>query len=499
MSAIHYVAVDLGGESGRVILATLDGGKLSIEEIHRFPNGVVPKGDHLFWDLAKLEGEIHKGLAKVAALNKPIAGISTDSWGVDYVLVDENNNALEQPYAYRDARTNDSPDRLFKKLTFGEIYARTGIQFMAINTVFQFEAHHHDEPASLKKADHFLLIGDYFNASFSGVATAEQSLASTTQIYDPQNRDWSDTIIEALRMPKSKFPRIVPSGTVLGPMVAPAEVAVTPPFVNTNVIASCSHDTGAAIAAVPAKSDKPWAYLSSGTWSLLGAELESPVLTAAARDAGFTNEVGLGGTIRFLKNIAGLWVLQECRRAWESAGKSYNYTELTQMAIDNGPAASHLSLDDPRFFSTGNMPEKIAAFCRESKQPVAESPGQVVRTILESLALTYARMLGQLATLTGAKYETLHIVGGGSRNELLNELTARATGVNVVAGPVEATAAGNILIQALALGQLGSATELRQVVERSFPTKTVKPGTPFSQAVLTRFKSLRPLTPAANH
>ncbi|CAN5418016.1 rhamnulokinase family protein [soil metagenome] len=491
MTATHYLAVDLGGESGRVVLGTLADGKLSLEEIHRFPNGPVKKGSNLLWDLHSLEREINQGIAKAAAGSKNIAGISTDSWGVDYVLLDADGNALSDPYCYRDPRTDSSPKRLFGKIAFVEIYARTGIQFMAINTLYQLEAHQHDDPASLKKAHHLLTIADYFNARFSGVAAIEQSMASTTQIYDPQNRDWSDTLIESLGVSKSLFPRIVPSGTLLGPMMAPASEAAKMPLVDTKVIATCSHDTGSAIAAVPVKSATPWAYLSSGTWSLLGAELTTPVLTAAAREAGFTNEVGLGGTIRFLKNIAGLWVLQECRRAWEAAGQSYNYTELTRMAVENGPAVSHLRLDDHRFVSAGDMPAKIAAYCRETNQPIPQSPGQVVRTILESLALTYAHTLDTLSRVTGQKYQTLHIVGGGSRNDLLNELTASATGISVVAGPVEATAVGNLLIQALALGHLASAAELRQVVARSFPTKLVPPGTAFAPAVIERFNALR--------
>jgi len=493
MSATHYLAVDLGAESGRVMLGTLARDRLSLEEIHRFPNRVQTIQEHLHWDLAHLEKEIFSGLEKGAQRGTPVSGISADSWGVDYVLLEAKGQVLAQPYCYRDARTNESPARLFKKLPFAAIYAETGIQFMAINTLFQLEAERHDHAPGLARADHFLNIADYFNARFSGVEAAEQSLASTTQLYNPKTQTWSEKLISALDLPKSLFPRIVPGGTVLGPVTG--GLKLRPGLARAQVIATCSHDTGAAVAAVPATGQTNWAYLSSGTWSLLGLELPQPLITDAAREAGFTNEVGLGGTVRFLKNIAGLWVLQECRRAWETAGASFDYEELTRLAVENGPASSHLSLADPRFLSPGDMPKKIAAFCRETGQPAPASPGQFVRVILESLALTYAQTLRQLETLTGHEIETLHIVGGGGRNDLLNQLTADATQTTVVAGPVEATAIGNILIQALALGHVESAGHLRRIVEDSFPTKTFTPGPGLSDDVRLRFQKLESSTP----
>jgi rhamnulokinase len=487
MSATHYLAVDLGAESGRVMLGTLDGGRVELEEIHRFPNRVLTVNGHLHWDLAHLESEVVAGLEKAAQSNLPISGISADSWGVDYVLLDADGHALGQPYCYRDARTADSPGRLFKKLPFADIYQESGIQFMTINTLFHFEAQQHDDPAVLAHADHFLNIADYFNARLSGVEAAEQSLASTTQLYNPNTGAWSDKLVSALGLKKSLFPRIVPSGTILGPLVDPLKKH--PSLSSARVIATCSHDTGAAVAAVPARAGN-WAYLSSGTWSLLGAELSAPVVTEAAREAGFTNEVGLGGTIRFLKNIAGLWVLQECRRAWETAGQPFTYEDLTRLAAENGHARAYISFADARFLSPGDMPDKITSFCRETGQPLPRTPGQFVRIILESLALTYARTLRQLESLVGRKFERLHIVGGGSRSDLLNHLTADATGLTIAAGPVEATALGNILIQALALGHLESRSHLRGVVEESFPTRIFYPGGSFSDDVRIRFQKL---------
>ncbi len=487
MSTYHYLGVDLGAESGRVMLGTLAEGRLALEEIHRFPNVVLP-GKTLTWNLPELEKQIFAGLEKGAHRGRPIAGISADSWGVDYVLLDAEGRALAAPVCYRDGRTDESPARLFQTLPFAEIYAETGIQFMAINTLFQFEAERHDPASPLPKTAQFLTIADYFNDRFSGVPVIEQSMASTTQLYNPQTESWSEKLIAALGVSGSIFPRIVPSGTVLGPVVK--ELAKYASLARAQVIATCSHDTGAAVAAVPAQAGNDWVYLSSGTWSLLGAELPAPVVTDAARQAGFTNEVGLAGTIRFLKNIAGLWVVQECRRAWEAAGRNFSYDELTRLAEASGPAKAHLSLKDPRFLSSGGMPEKIAAFCRETGQPVPANEGEIVRTILESLALTYARTLRELERLVGRSFRKLHIVGGGSRSGLLNQLAADATGLAVQSGPVEATAIGNILIQALALGHIGSPAELRRVVEASFPTESFTPGAGFSEAARARFEKL---------
>lgn len=490
MSVTSYLAVDLGAESGRVMLGTLENGRVSLEEIHRFPNRVLTANGHLHWDLAHLENEIFAGLGKAGLRNVPISGISTDSWGVDYVLLDAKGTALGQPYCYRDARTADSPARLFKKLPFAEIYQETGIQFMAINTLFHFEAQQQEDPAVFSGADHFLNIADYFNARFSGVEAVEESMASTTQLYNPTTRAWSEKLISTLGLSQSLFPKIVPSATVLGPVTG--SLKSHPSLAQTQVIATCSHDTGAAVAAVPA-AGHDWAYLSSGTWSLLGAELPGPIVTDAAREAGFTNEVGIGGTIRFLKNIAGLWVLQECRRAWEATGQSLTYEELTRLAVENGPASAHISLRDARFLSPGDMPDKISSFCRETSQSAPATPGQFVRMILESLALTYAQTLRQLEGLVGRKFQKLHIVGGGSRSNLLNQLAADATGLPVITGPVEATAIGNILIQALALGHLESAGHLRRIVENSFPTQTFLPGKGLSGEVQTRFEKLHHL------
>ena len=465
MSARHYIACDLGAESGRVILGTLDAGKLTLEEIHRFPNGPVVINGTWRWDVLRIFDELKTGLRKVAERGLKIESLSTDSWGVDYVWLKDREPLLSAPYHYRDLdRNNGAFERAFPVVAAAEIFAETGVQFMTINTAYQLHWDAGNRPWLFKNADRFLLIGDYFNYLFSGVAKAEQSLASTTQLYNPKKKKWSRPLLKKLGLPKKLFPEIVPAGTILGPVLPEFELT------GTQVVAGCSHDTGAAVAAVPA-AGKGWAYLSSGTWSLLGVETKKSVITDQSRQYNFTNEVGYGHSIRLLRNIIGLWIQQECRRQW---GK-HDYNELRQFAEKCAPLRSLINPNDERFGKPGNMPEKIAAFCRETGQPVPTTPGEFIRCILESLALLYRRTLEQLEVITGQPVTTLHIVGGGSQNLLLNQFSANATGRTVIAGPAEATATGNILIQALALGQLKDLAELRQVVRNSFAVQTYQP------------------------
>ena len=464
MNARHYIACDLGAESGRVMLGTLNNGQLTLEEIHRFPNATVVIQGTWRWDVLRIFDELKTGLRKVAERGLKIESLSTDSWGVDYVWLKDREPLLTAPFHYRDVRTDGGLERAFAAVPAAEIFAETGIQFMPINTLYQLHWEAANRPWLFKSADRFLLIGDYFNYLFSGRATAEQSLASTTQLYNPKKKKWSRLLLKKLGLPKKLFPEIVPAGTVLGP--AAPELGLT----DTQVVASCSHDTGAAVAAVPA-TGTGWAYLSSGTWSLLGVELKKPLITELSRQHNFTNEVGYGHTIRFLKNIIGLWILQECRRQW---GKS-DYVELRQLAAQAAPLRTLINPNDARFGKPSNMPEKIIAFCQETGQPVPTTPGEFTRCILESLALLYRRTLEQLEACTGQPVTTLHIVGGGSQNLLLNQFSANATGRTVIAGPAEATATGNILIQALALGQLKNLAELRQVVRNSFAVQKYQP------------------------
>ncbi len=469
----YYIACDLGAESGRVMLGCLEDGRITLEEVHRFANGAVHVLGSLRWDVLRIFEELKTGLRKTAARTLPVASVSVDSWGVDYVLLNQTHPLLAPPFHYRDARTDETYPRVLKDVGAELIFAETGIQFMPINTLYHFVSDVEKSSALLAVADCFLNIGDYFNYLFSGVACVDESNASTTQMYNPATRRWSEKLIDRCGLPAKIFPKIVPSGKILGPLLA--DVAQETALENVQVVATCSHDTGAAVAAVPASSGEDWAYLSSGTWSLVGVELPQPLISEKVRARNFTNEAGYGGTTRFLKNISGLYILQESRREWTKQGHELEYSTLTLQAREAVPFRSIIRPDAPQFAKPGGMPEKIAAFCRDTGQPAPETPGQVTRCIFESLALLYQRTLAEIELLTGRTIRRLHIVGGGSQSGLLNQFAASATGREVLAGPVEATAIGNALIQAIALGHLASLDELRAVVRESFPLQSYDP------------------------
>jgi rhamnulokinase len=465
----HYLACDLGAESGRLMLGSLSEGRLTLEEIHRFPNTPIKTGESLYWDIAGLFDELRTGLKEVAARQLPIASISTDSWGVDYVLLDAKGEVVPPTFHYRDARTARGVAKVRAAVGWATIFEETGIQFMPLNTIYQLAA---ETPGRLSRASQVLMIADAFNFFLSGAARIEESNASTTQLYNPRTRRWSESLLDSLQLPSRLFPAIAPSGTRLGRLRK--ELADQTALPQLEVIASCSHDTGAAVAAVPAR-DGNWAYLSSGTWSLMGVELASPLITETCRELNFTNEIGYGGSVRLLKNISGLWLVQECRRAWAARGQDVDYASLTQLAADSRPFASLINPTASRFLAPPDMPETIAAFCRETDQPVPHSPGAFVRCALESLALLYRRTLEQIERLWQRKIERLHIVGGGSRNTLLNQFTANALQIPVLAGPAEATAAGNVLVQAITLGHLESLNAARRVIQDSMPANVVEP------------------------
>lgn len=471
----RIAAVDLGAESGRVLLADLSGGAVSLRTIHQFPSPAVRVNGTLRWDVLAIWAEIQAGLRTLCRESGPPAGVGVDSWGVDYVLLRGGEPMLTLPYHYRDERCVGAIDRAEPKASRDAIFAATGIQFMPINTVFQLHEDAQRRPEVLQFADGLLLIADYFNWLLSGVPRAEETLASTTQLYNPAKRAWATDLADRLGIPARLLPAVTPAGTVLGPVRDDVRDACG--LRDAKVIATCSHDTAAAVAAVPVDSadGDGWAYLSSGTWSLLGAELPAPVMSAEAQRLNFTNEVGFGGTIRLLKNIVGLWPLQECRREWKAAGQDFTYDQLTALAAGAPPLRSILDLSDPRFLLAGNMLAKVADFCRETGQPAPESPAEVARCILESLALAYRRTLGELGGLLGRTVSRLHIVGGGSRNALLNQMSADACGVHVIAGPVEATGLGNALVQAIALGKVPDLAAARQIVRKSFPLQEFHP------------------------
>ncbi len=470
--ASYHVACDLGAESGRVILGRLEAGKLALEEIHRFTSGAVTINTTLRWDVLRIFEELKTGLKKIGDRKVTVASLSVDSWGVDYVLLHGTEPFLTAPYHYRDSRTESATKRVFQKVSPEEIFEETGIQFLVFNTLFQLDCDVEKNRKVMEITDGFLNIGDYFNYLFSGVRKAEESLASTTQLYNPKTRSWSAKLIRALGVPKQIFPEIVPSGTKLGPLLP--EVSKSTDLSNVEVVATCSHDTGAAVAAVPAEGSG-WAYLSSGTWSLLGVESPAAVITEKARKYNFTNEAGYGGTTRLLKNIVGLWVIQECRREWLCKGKEYTYEQLSALAGEAKPMRSFIHPAAARFGKPNDMPGKIVAYCQETHQPVPEKPGEFIRCVFESLALLYRQTMEEIETVTGNKIKRLHIVGGGCKSRLLNQFAANAIQREVLAGPVEATAIGNLLIQALAMGHLNSLHEMRRIVKNSFPLDTFSP------------------------
>jgi rhamnulokinase len=468
----QYLGIDLGAESGRVMLGTLENGRLDLRELHRFPNRVSRLAGTLRWDLLALWEEIKVGLRAAAKAGAEPRSVSVDSWALDYVLMRPSEPMLRAPFCYRDARTERTYAPALKKVGAGRIYEATGLQFMPINTLYHLLAEQAEDPALLRTADRFLMIGDWFHHQLGGRAVQEESNASTTQLWDPRARAWSRELIEEFGLPADIFPEVVPPCTRLGKLSA--ELQRETGLGEIEIIAGCVHDTGAAVAAVPAEGEG-WAYLSSGTWSLIGVELPGPLITEAGRAANFTNETGVGGTSRFLRNASGMWMLQECRRSWQSGGRDMNYSDLTRWAVEAPAFQSVLDPNHPMFLRPDDMPTAIQDFCRSSGQRVPETYGEFARCIFESLAVLYETMLASLEQVTGLKIHTLHVVGGGSRNALLNQMTANATGRTVVAGPDEATVAGNVLLQALTLGDLSSHAALREVVRNSFPVLCFAP------------------------
>jgi len=488
--ASHHAAIDLGAESGRVILGKLEGTKITIEEIHRFPNRMGEKDGGLRWDLRHLESEILAGLKKLGDRKIPVDSVSCDSWGVDYVFLPEDGSPARDPFCYRDGRNEQAYPKVLKKLGQETIFARTGLQFMALNTLYQIAADGFSGRPELPKAKTILPIADYVNFFLGGRPASEVSLASTTQFYDPQKREWARDLVEGVGFPFRLLPEIVPSGTPLG-KISPTTARATGLPASCEVVASCSHDTGAAVVATPAEG-KGWAYLSSGTWSLLGVEKKNPVMSPECLRLGMTNEVGFDHTIRLLKNIAGLWLVQECRRDFAQQGRDLDYATLTKLAGEAQPLAVLLDPFLSSWNAPGEMTRRITAYARTTGQPAPSSDGAFVRTCLESLAMAYREVLESVATLTGEKIQTLHILGGGGQNRLLNQMAADATGCQVVAGPVEATAIGNLLVQAAGLGRVRGLAGIRAIVRDSFPLETFQPQErgPWQEA-WKRFQGLR--------
>lgn len=486
-TAKKFLAFDLGAESGRGILGAFDGQKLELEIINRFANGAVRTLDTLHWDVLALHAAMLATLRLTAARHGRIDGLGVDTWGVDFALLGRDGGLLGNPRHYRDPHTEGVMEAAFGRLPREEIFRHTGIQFMRFNTLFQLLAMQRDRSPLLDAAQTLLFMPDLFHYFFTGIKVNEYTDASTSQMLDPHTRGWAYDLLRAFGLPANVLGTLIQPGTVLGPL-RPSIVSDT--GINAApVIAPASHDTASAIVAVPA-SAASWAYISSGTWSLMGVELDQPLVGPAALQANFTNEGGVGGTTRFLKNIMGLWLVQECRRAWERAGPSYSYDDLMRQAETAPAFASLVNPNDPSFILPANMPAALADFCRRSGQPAPDGVGGTVRCALESLALCYRWVLERLEALTGRRAEIIHIVGGGCQNGLLNQFTADACNRPVLAGPVEATAIGNVLVQALGGGVLGSLADAREVVRRSFEVRTFTPQEPVAwQAPYERFRT----------
>jgi rhamnulokinase len=471
-----FLALDLGAESGRAMVGRFDGERLQITEAHRFPNVPVRLPDGLHWDILRLWREVQRGIARAVGEHAgELASVCIDTWAVDFGLLDRDGALIGNPYHYRDGRTDGMIDEAFRRVPRGEIFERTGIQFLQINSLYQLLAMVVGRSPALEIAETFLTIPDLLNYWLTGQTACEFTNATTTQAYDPRQGDWARNLLQRLEIPASIFPQVVPPGTNLGrirPSVA--EEMGLPAQATTPVIAPACHDTGSAVAAVPATAPG-FAWISSGTWSVVGAEVPEPVIDEKSLRYNFTNEGGVDGTFRFSRNVMGLWLVQGCRRTWARQGEELTYDELTELAAQAEPFPAVLDPDYGEFFKPGDMPGRIRDYCRETNQPVPESRGAVIRCALEGIALKYRWVLERLEEMLGRRLEPVHIVGGGTQNQLLSRFTADATGRHVITGPVEATATGNVLVQMMAMGYATSLQEAREIVSQSFELAHYEP------------------------
>lgn len=481
MSSQHFLALDLGAESGRALIGAFDGATIQLAEVHRFPNRPVLIRDGLHWDVLRLFDEIQNGLERAVQQYGEIASVGLDTWGVDFALLDAAGQLVGNPFHYRDHRTDDILPKAFARVSRERIFEATGIQFMPINTLFQLLAMVLADSPQLRIAETLLMMPDLFNYWLTGEKVSEFTIASTSQMYDPRARTWARGLLQELGIPNAFLPTIIPPATVLGKL--PARLAQTRGLAQTRVVAPACHDTASAVAAVPTRTAEEttpnYAYISSGTWSLMGSQVRAPIINARALEFNFTNEGGAWvhgePTFRLLKNISGLWLVQECRRIWAKQGHEYTYAELTEIAARAPAFFALLDVDDASFLNPEDMPAAIAQYCRRTNQNPPPDHATTIRLALEGLALKYRQTLAQLETLLGTRVEVIHIVGGGSQNGLLCQFTADACARPVLAGPVEATALGNILLQMLAQGQIGSLEEGRALVRASFPVTVYEP------------------------
>lgn len=473
-----FLAIDIGASSGRHVAGLFDGSYLQLAEVHRFENGPVAAAGRLHWDLLAQWGQVLRGMrAAAATYASQVVSVGVDTWGVDFGLVGRGDELLGNPVAYRDHRTEGMLERAFATVPRHEIFAHTGLQFMQFNSLYQLLAMQAAGSPLLDAAESLLMMPDLFHWLLTGVKSNEATNATTTQCYDPQARDWAWPLLARFGLPKRIFGPISGPGTSLGRLSRAVAGATNLP--DLNVVLPGSHDTASAVVAVPASgavSQAPaWCYISSGTWSLMGVEIPQPIVSDPCQTLNFTNEGGVGGTIRLLKNIAGLWLVQECRRIWNLKGRNLNWEDLNLLSAAAPPLRSLVNPDDPTLLAPDDMPAAIAAYCRRAGEPVPESEGAIVRTAIESLALKYRQVLEWLERLLSTRIETIHVVGGGTQNRQLCQATADACDRRVVAGPVEATAIGNVVVQAVAAGDIGSIAQAREIIRHSFAVEEYEP------------------------
>ncbi len=472
MAFSQFIALDFGAGSGRAILGSV-GDTIRLQEVHRFPNLQIKAGNHVHWDVLRLMHESKTGLSNAAKeASGPIAGLAIDTWGVDFGLLDASGQLIGNPVCYRDARTDGMMERAFQLLNKASIYKITGIQFMQLNSIFQLLSLVEAKSPQLEIAKQLLFMPDLFNYFLTGQVKTEYTFASTSQLLNANTRQWDEDLFQKLNLPLSIMTEIEAPGTVRGKLLK--EIANETGLGEVDVIATASHDTASAVAAVPAEGEN-WAYLSSGTWSLIGIESDDPIITEDSLKYNFTNEGATGGKIRFLRNVMGMWLFESCIKVWEKQGKSFSYKELDAMAEAATPFGSIINPDDSSFLNPPDMVAAIQKYCQDHEQKIPETEGEIVRTIYESLAFRYRWVLDKIEEMQGKKIQTLHIVGGGSKNKPLNGYTANATGCKIIAGPVEATAIGNILVQAVCKGVISSIDEGRQLIARSFPVEEFIP------------------------
>ena len=452
---------------------SLEDDRLSLTETHRFPNGPVRLPDGLHWDVLRLWSDIKTGIGiSSTRFSKALDSIGLDTWGVDFALLDSQGGLVSNPFHYRDERTDGMLEEAFKRMSRAEIFANTGVQFMQLNTLYQLLAMAVQRSPWLDVARNFVTIPDLFNYWLSGEITNEFTNATTTQCFDPRKRDWAAPVLEAMDIPAHLFGPVTESGTLIGALLP--QIAEDTGAAAVQIVVPACHDTGSAVVAVPAQ-NQDFAWISSGTWSIMGVEVREPCVNEKSLEYNLTNEGGVFGTWRLSKNITGLWLVQECKRTWTHQGEELSYDEITRLALEANPFLAVIDPDDDQFFHPGDMPERIRNSCVSTDQPVPQTKGEIIRVILESLALKYRWVLERLEELTGKRFDPIHIIGGGTKNRLLNQFTADATSRPVVSGPVEATAIGNVLMQAIGLKHLNTLTEARSLVRTSFRPEVFEP------------------------